>query len=270
MWCFRAFQSVYGHGAPKHSMYFFLHPNITGVYIYKYIHYIHVIYTHYTSIYPYIGNILYSLPPTKKWCGKSSGESTGWTTTTLRWSWTCGGRSRGGFFFFACVDFGEGSWGWNKQLFVGEFKQFDLWIHLIPLSFFLVISTIDIGTIGYFHSLRCFGNLFSFFLVRFIEIYWLSLTFINYWLSINWYRVVCFELCLYGWMYHKIESNGALVMVAPVSFRSNQFAILRKPMEIQNKRKHLILSRQFIATSAEVTPRGSLVRNPTQNGLKSG
>ena len=31
-----------------------------------------------------------------------------------------------------------------------------------------------------------------------------------------------------------------------------------------------IVSRQFIATSAEVTPKGSLVRNPTQNGLKSG
>ena len=27
---------------------------------------------------------------------------------------------------------------------------------------------------------------------------------------------------------------------------------------------------QFIATSAEVTPKGNLVRNPTQNGLDSG
>ena len=113
MWCFGTFQSVILAGPSTLDM---VHPDTLSytptvqVYIYIYVfmwiyyiyifEYIHV--TYYTSIYPIHRYTVYALPQK---CGVFVSEkqthplsvnpSAGWTATTLWWSWTCGGRSRG-------------------------------------------------------------------------------------------------------------------------------------------------------------------------------
>ena len=80
----------------------------TSIYVNIYIYiseYIHILYIYIHSILyiPCHENVVW------KYRGKPTGESlAGWTATTLWWSWTCGGRSRGDFFPSKKR---EGSWG---------------------------------------------------------------------------------------------------------------------------------------------------------------